>query len=43
MADNWSYVILAYGVATLALLGYWRRLRGKARTLSGRRKDGGGR
>jgi len=26
MADNWSFVAAAYGLATVLLGGYWRRL-----------------
>jgi hypothetical protein len=26
MADNWPFVAAAYGLATLVLGGYWRRL-----------------
>ena len=33
MPDNWGYVFSAYGVAALALLVYWRRLAGRAKTL----------
>jgi hypothetical protein len=36
MPDNWSYVFSAYGLAALALLVYWRRLAGRARTLAHR-------
>ena len=32
MPGNWGYVVAAYGVAAVALLGYWRYLarRGRA-------------
>ena len=36
MPDNWSYVFSAYGLAAVALLGYWRRLAGRAKSLAGR-------
>ena len=36
MPDNWSYVFSAYGLAAIALLAYWRRLAGRAKSLSGR-------
>jgi hypothetical protein len=26
MADNWGFVLAAYGLAALVLGGYWRRL-----------------
>jgi hypothetical protein len=26
MTDHWGFVIAAYGVAAVALAGYWRRL-----------------
>jgi hypothetical protein len=35
MPDNWGYVFSAYGLAAVALLGYWRRLAGRARRLAG--------
>ena len=34
MPDKWGYVLAAYGVAAVALIGYWRYLMRKARTLS---------
>jgi hypothetical protein len=36
MPDNWGYVFSAYGLAAAALLGYWRRLVGRAKGLAGR-------
>jgi hypothetical protein len=36
MPDNWSYVFSAYGLAAVVLLGYWRRLAGRAKTLAAR-------
>jgi len=36
MPDNWGYVFSAYGLAAVALLGYWRRLAGRAKSLAGR-------
>jgi len=41
MPDNWGYVFSAYGVAALALLVYWRRLAGRAKSLVERGKLGG--
>jgi hypothetical protein len=38
MPDNWGYVFSAYGVAALALLVYWRRLAGRAKSLVEREK-----
>jgi len=29
--DNWGYVFAAYGIAAMALIGYWRRLARRAR------------
>jgi hypothetical protein len=36
MPDNWGYVFSAYGLAAVALFGYWRRLVGRAKSLAGR-------
>jgi hypothetical protein len=36
MPANWGYVIAAYGIAALALFGYWRHLARRARALSAR-------
>ncbi|HEV2054060.1 MAG TPA: hypothetical protein VGV06_02680 [Methylomirabilota bacterium] len=36
MPDNWGYVFSAYGLAAVALLGYWRRLAGRAKGLAAR-------
>ena len=33
MPDHWGFVAAAYGVAVLALGGYWRRLRSLERGL----------
>ncbi len=41
MPDHWSYVMAAYGVGALALLGYWRYLERRARALEERRLHGG--
>ncbi len=38
MPDNWEYVFSAYGLAAAVLLGYWRRLAGRAKSLA--RRDG---
>jgi hypothetical protein len=37
MPANWGYVLAAYGVAALALLGYWRHLARRARAVAARR------
>jgi hypothetical protein len=34
MPDHWSYVLAAYGLAALFLLGYWRYLVVRARPLT---------
>jgi hypothetical protein len=34
MPDNWSYVLAAYGVAAVALIGYWRYLSARAEALT---------
>ena len=36
MPANWSYVIAAYGIAAVALFGYWRHLARRARALTAR-------
>lgn len=36
MPSNWSYVIAAYGIAAVALFGYWRRLARRTRALAAR-------
>ena len=41
MPDNWGYVFSAYGLAAVVLLGYWRRLAGRAKSLAGRRERQG--
>jgi hypothetical protein len=33
MPDNWGFVALAYGLAAVVLLGYWRRLVRREREL----------
>jgi hypothetical protein len=38
MPDNWGYVFSAFGLAAVVLLGYWRRLAGRAKSLAGRRE-----
>jgi hypothetical protein len=40
MPDNWSYVVAAYGLAAVALLGYWRYLSARARTLAEHKRSG---
>ncbi len=34
MPANWGYVFAAYGIAAVALFGYWRRLARRARALT---------
>jgi len=34
MPDNWAYVFAAYGIAAVALFGYWRHLARRARALT---------
>jgi heme exporter protein D len=41
MPDNWGYVFAAYGVAALALAGYWRHLAHRRKALTGGRRRGG--
>jgi len=41
MPTNWSYVIAAYGIAALALAGYWRHLAHRRRALTARRASRG--
>ena len=41
MPDHWSYVLAAYGIAAVALVGYWRHLKNRARALGQHRRDGG--
>jgi cytochrome oxidase assembly protein ShyY1 len=41
MPDHWSYVLAAYGLAAVALIGYWRYLAARARALSDARPDKG--
>jgi len=41
MPGNWGYVTAAYGVAAVALIGYWRYLSRRARAAAagkGRRR-----
>jgi hypothetical protein len=40
MPDHWGYVLAAYGLAAVALLGYWRHLLQRARSLNARRAAG---
>ncbi len=37
MPANWGYVLAAYGLAAVALLGYWRHLVRRSRALGLRR------
>jgi hypothetical protein len=34
MPDNWGYVFVAYLIAAVVLLGYWRHLARRARELA---------
>jgi hypothetical protein len=34
MPANWGYVLAAYGIAAIALLGYWLHLARRARALA---------
>ena len=36
MPANWGYVIAAYGIAAVALFGYWRRLARRAHAAAAR-------
>jgi len=36
MPDHWSYVLAAYGLAAVALVGYWRYLCARARDVARR-------
>ena len=38
-ADHWGFVIGAYGLAAVVLIGYWRRLIRRERELDGRRRS----
>jgi len=38
MRGNWGYVAAAYGVAAVALIGYWRYLARRARAASAARR-----
>ena len=40
MPDHWGYVLAAYGLAAAALLGYWRHLLRRTRSLVARRTGG---
>ena len=33
MPDNWGFVLLAYGLAAVVLIAYWRRLVRRERVL----------
>jgi len=37
MPEHWNYVFAAYGLAAVALIGYWRYLCARARDLARRR------
>ncbi|MFQ5829212.1 MAG: hypothetical protein ACE5JD_08660 [Candidatus Methylomirabilia bacterium] len=34
MPDNWGFVFAAYGIAAVALIGYWRHLSRRGRELA---------
>jgi len=34
MPANWGYVLAAYGIAAIALFGYWRQLARRGRALT---------
>jgi hypothetical protein len=36
MADNWGFVLTAYGLAAVVLVAYWRRLVRREKDLRGR-------
>lgn len=42
MPGNWGYVLAAYGIAAIALVGYWRHLARRTRDVirRQRRKEG---
>lgn len=41
MPDHWSFVLAAYGLAAVALIGYWRYLSARGRALSEPRRGKG--
>ena len=41
MPDHWNYVLTAYGLAAIALIGYWRYLAARARALTHTRPEKG--
>ena len=41
MPDHWSYVLAAYGLAAVALIGYWRYLSARVRALARPRRGKG--
>lgn len=38
MPDNWDFVLAAYGLAAVVLIGYWRRLVRRERALDTERR-----
>ena len=38
MADNWGFVLAAYGLAAVVLIAYWRRLVRRERALDAERR-----
>ena len=40
MPENWSYVLAAYGVAAVVLIGYWRYLSLRAHALADAKRKG---
>jgi hypothetical protein len=39
--DHWNYVIAAYALAAVFLLGYWRYLAVRSKSLGARRRKNG--
>ena len=39
MADNWGFVLAAYGLAALVLVTYWRGLVRREKALRDRKRD----
>jgi hypothetical protein len=39
MADNWGFVLAAYGLAALVLATYWRGLVRREKALRDRKRD----
>jgi hypothetical protein len=43
MADNWGFVLAAYGLAAVVLVVYWRGLVRREKALRARKRDGASR